>query len=67
MTIDAKALRPGTVLRHSSGGTVKLRERKQNGTGWWNTDGSGIGDQVLETSADWSVVAHCPTCRCFDA
>lgn len=52
--IDPKELRAGTVVKHSSGGTVTLSHRKTDGSGWWNTDGSGLADRAWE-SGDWTV------------
>lgn len=49
---DPRALTPGTVMRHVSsfsGGdnTVTLDRRKDDDTGWWNTNGSGLIDSVI--------------------
>lgn len=49
-------LEVGMVLRHKSGGEVTLSYRKEDDTGWWNTDGSGLSDRAVE-SDDWEVGA----------
>ncbi len=54
-TIDPKALTPGTVLRHRDGGTVILECRKEDDSGWWNSDGSGLADRVLTDGLEWEV------------
>lgn len=43
---DPKALAAGTRLRHESGGYVVLARRKDDNTGWWNQDGSGLDDRA---------------------
>lgn len=45
--IDVNTLQAGMVLRHRDGG-------KEDGSGWWNTDGSGFCWAALE-SGDWTV------------
>ena len=55
MTIE-----PGTVLQSDKGNRVTISHRKADDTGWWNTDGSGFADFVLERMEGWTVL--CPTC-----
>lgn len=61
--IDPKALRPGTVVRHRDGSTVVLARRKDDDSGWWNTDTSGLADRVF-TDGDWMPAreASCGLC-----
>jgi hypothetical protein len=54
MAKDLKALEPGTVLRHKSGDHIVLKERKDDDSGWWNTDGSGLADFAFDD--EWEVV-----------
>lgn len=54
MNIDPKTLTRGTVVVHKSGGAVTLSHRKDDDSGWWNTDGSGLADFAWE-SGDWKV------------
>lgn len=62
MTTDnhnkSSELRPGTMILHKSGTAVVLSHRKADGTGWWNTDRSGLADFVLdgEDHGDWTIV-----------
>lgn len=50
-------VRAGTILRHKSGGHVTIDRRKDEGGGWWNTDGSGFADSAID-SGDWTVVGQ---------
>lgn len=44
---------PGDVMTHRLGGTVTLDHRKDDDSGWWNTDGSGLDDHAA-LCGDWS-------------
>lgn len=55
--LDPKALKPGTRVRHRSGGVLVLDRRKDTDDGWWNTDGSGFADWVIAESKDFTVLA----------
>lgn len=35
---------------------VTLSHRKEDGSGWWNTDGSGLDDVLALASDTWEVV-----------
>lgn len=55
-TSTSKSLRPGTVIVHKpTSTTITLSHRKPDGSGWWNTDGSGFADAVLDGSSDFTV------------
>lgn len=52
--VDPKTWKPGDVLRHrASGMTVRLHRRKDDGSGWWMTDGSGLVDWMAQRTSDW--------------
>lgn len=36
--------------------TVTLDRRKEDGSGWWNTDGSGLDDELALATDSWEVV-----------
>lgn len=48
---------PGTVVRWRHGADQILSHRKDDETGWWLTDGSGLVDTAWN-SGDWRVVRH---------
>jgi len=51
-------VREGTVLRYRRTGVeVTIERRKEDDSGWWNTDGSGFSDHALTLDA-WEVVAE---------
>lgn len=52
-------LRPGTVMLSDNGGRVVLSHRKDDDSGWWNTDGSGLADFVIESGA-WQPLTPAP-------
>lgn len=73
--MDPKALTPGTKMRYENGATVILRCRKDDDSGWWLEDGSGLADKVLDGTwtggaMRWSVAVVedappsdlCPSC-----
>lgn len=35
---------------------VTLSHRKEDGTGWWNTDGTGLDDELALATDSWKVV-----------
>lgn len=53
--LDPRKLRPGTVVTHATGGRLILATRKDDDSGWWNTDGSGVDDKVLSKDAAFTV------------
>lgn len=57
--VDPQTLKPGTVVRFRNSTCVTLAYRKEDGSGWWNVDGSGLADRVWN-EGDWSV-AYEPT------
>ena len=48
--INPRDLKPGTIARHRHGGEVTLERRKEDDSGWWNTDGSGLDDAATGRS-----------------
>lgn len=47
--VDPRDLEKGTVVLHlPTSSFIVLDSRKSDGTGWWNTDGSGLGDLVFD-------------------
>jgi len=71
---DPRDLTKGTVMVHlPSGSAVVLDHRKDDDTGWWNTDRSGLADRVF-AHEDWATLhdvvarldlaeAVCRSCR----
>jgi plastocyanin len=63
---EIAALKPGDRVRwvptHSRGyrntgnPVVTLARRKDDGSGWWNTDGSGLDDRLALATDSWEVV-----------
>lgn len=53
-------LAPGTRLQHTGGATVTLARRKTDDSGWWNTDGTGLSDHVIDHYGEWTVASHPP-------
>jgi hypothetical protein len=53
--VNPRSLHPNTVVRHRSGGIVTLARRKEDDSGWWNTDGSGLADSIWKNGS-WTVV-----------
>ena len=65
---------PGTRMVHEDGAVVVIDRRKESDDGWWNTDGSGFSDRVIEETiagkSGWVADApsdteaiECPTCQ----
>lgn len=52
MIHNPRNLQPGDVLVHRSGSVREIARRKEDDTGWWLTDKSGLGD-IAATSGDW--------------
>ncbi len=47
---------PGTRVRHRrTGSLLVIDRRKEDDSGWWNTDGSGFSDHAL-TLPDWEIL-----------
>ena len=44
MATDPRALNPGLVVIHMTGQAHTIRDRKDDDSGWWLTDGSGPWD-----------------------
>lgn len=57
MGVSREFLEPGSVVRHRDGALVVLKQRKPDNTGWWNMDGSGLADRVLEGD-DWELASR---------
>ena len=57
MPVDPKSLLPGTVIRHKDGDTLTLDRRKDDDSGWWMTDRSGLVDWIwADTCCSWEVL-----------
>lgn len=55
--VRSKLLKPGTMVLHRATATAcVLARRKDDNSGWWNTDGSGFGDSVLDKSDAFVIV-----------
>lgn len=55
---ELATLRPGHVVINDSGPTFHIIERrKDDDTGWWMTDGSGLADRVALGDPWWTVAS----------
>jgi hypothetical protein len=57
---------PGTIMVHRSGGVVVISRRKRDGSGWWNTDGSGFSDAAVRHE-DWTPYTPAELVAALDA
>lgn len=59
MSAYAALIGPGTLVLHvRTGAVVTIERRKEDDSGWWNTDGSGFSDHAL-TLPDWEIIRAC--------
>lgn len=54
--IDPKKLPPGATIRYRQHRPQVVSYRKDDGTGWWLTDGTGLDDDQWQ-HGEWSVVS----------
>jgi hypothetical protein len=47
-------IKPGTIMVHRTGGVVVISHRKDDDSGWWNTDRSGLVDRIANDPNEWT-------------
>lgn len=56
---------PGMFIAHRSGDIREIKERAEDHSGWWLTDGSGVSDAAL-AGHDWLLLDAATVARLFE-